>query len=116
MVRIRRLGVIRTANVLGIVYVLITLMFVVPFALILVASGPMQVTDRFGRTVDIGFAPLLLLLAPILYGIIGWIFTALFAILYNLASWVAGGVEMQLDTVEPSVQAGPAWGAPPPPG
>ena len=40
--------------------------------------------------------PLILLLIPLAYAVIGWIVTVIFCLLYNLAARVTGGVEMQL--------------------
>ena len=54
MYRIRRFGVVRTANVFAILYFLITLIFVIPFALILASAGTITTTDQFGNTVSVG--------------------------------------------------------------
>ena len=97
MFRIRRFGVIRTANLAAIVYLLVTLVFVLPFVLILAAAGPMEFTDQFGRTASVDFSPVFLLLVPFVYAVIGWIITALFCLLYNLAAAITGGVEIQLE-------------------
>jgi hypothetical protein len=98
MVRIRRFGVIRTANLAAIAFALLTLIFIIPFAVILFAAGPISFTDRAtGQSVDFGGSPLLLLLVPLAYAILGWIVTALWCLVYNLAAALTGGVEMQLD-------------------
>ncbi len=97
MFRIRRFGVVRTANLAAILYLLVTLIIILPFVVILAAAGPMEFTDQFGRTASVNFSPVLLLLLPLLYAVIGWIVTALFCLLYNLAAAITGGVEIQLD-------------------
>ena len=96
MFRIRRFGVVRTANLAAVVYLLLTLLFVLPFVLILAAAGPMEFTDQFGRTASVDFSPIWLLLVPLVYAVLGWIITALFCLIYNLAAAITGGVEIQL--------------------
>lgn len=98
MFRIRRFGVVRTANLAGVLYLVLSLIFVLPFVLILAAArqGSMTVTDQFGQTTSIGFSPFLLLLLPLLYAVIGWIVTALMCLAYNLAARFTGGIEVQL--------------------
>jgi hypothetical protein len=109
MVRIRRFGVIATANVAAIIYLIMTAIFAIPFALIL-SAAPMTTTDQFGRTVDIGLSPLFVLFIPIFYAAVGWIFTAIGCLIYNLAARVTGGVEFDAVTVSQPVAS-----VPPPP-
>jgi hypothetical protein len=96
VVRIRRFGVVRTANLAAVVYLLVTLLFVLPFVLILAAAGPMEFTDQLGRTASVDVSPVWLLLVPLVYAVLGWIITALFCLIYNLAAAITGGVEIQL--------------------
>ena len=96
MYRIRRFGVVSTANVFAILYLLITLVFVIPFALIL-AAGPVTTTDAFGNTTSVNVSPLLLVFIPLIYGALGWVFTAIFCLIYNLASRFVGGIEVEVE-------------------
>jgi hypothetical protein len=50
---------------------------------------------------------------PILYGVMGFIFGAIGAAIYNVASRTIGGLEMELDNAEITYAAPPApsWGA-----
>ena len=82
MFRIRRFGVVRTSNVAAIAYFLITLVVVIPFALVL-AAGPVSMTDSFGNSARVEISPILLLIVPLLYAGLGWVFTALFCLIYN---------------------------------
>lgn len=97
MVRIRRFGVIRTANLAAIAFALFTLIVIIPFVIILFAAGPISFTDRTGQSVDFSGSPLLLLFVPLAYAIIGWVVTALWCLVYNLAAALTGGVEIQLE-------------------
>ncbi len=114
MYRIRRFGVVRTANVFAILYFLITLVFVIPFAIILASAGTITTTDQFGNavTVGTGLSWIVLLFFPFLYAILGWIFTAIFCLLYNLSSRFVGGIEVDVDggptPVAPAMQSPPA--------
>ena len=106
--RIRRFGVVSTSNVAAVIYLLITLVFVIPFALIL-AAGPVTTTDALGRTTSVNIPPLFLLLIPVLYAGFGWVFTALFCLIYNLAARFTGGAEFQLDGTPSQASAPPPY-------
>ena len=54
------------------------------------------------------------LLAAVFYGILGWIFTALACLLYNFAAGMIGGIEIQLEAVEPPPPTAVWSGTPPP--
>lgn len=85
--RLSRFSVGQTAKVLGLLYGLMGLIFV-PFFLIatMFSSGE----ESFG----IGFA----LALPILYGLLGFVFTAIGCALYNWVARKVGGIEVSLDT------------------
>jgi hypothetical protein len=114
MFRIRRFGVIRTSNVVAFFYLVIIAIVVVPIALIVTVASP---TSRaFG---NLGGAAVLIfgLLAAVFYAVLGWIFTALACLLYNFAAGIIGGIEIQLEAIQPPPPA-PVWGTSnvPPPG
>lgn len=115
MYRIRRFGVIKTATVVAVMYMLIVAVFVVPFLLLALVFAPTQGSGATG-----GIAGILAfgLLAIFGYGALGWVFTAIGAALYNLAARWVGGIEVQIETVAPPPPL-PAWNtgpaAPPPP-
>jgi hypothetical protein len=55
------------------------------------------------------------LLAALIYGVIGWIFTAIACAIYNLAAGWVGGIEVQVDqSAPPPVPQLWAPSAPPP--
>ncbi len=85
--RLSRFSVGQTAKVLGLLYGLMGLILL-PFFLI----GAMFSTgdDGFG----VGFA----LAVPVLYGVFGFIFTAIGCALYNWVARKVGGIELSLDT------------------
>ena len=86
MARIDRFGIGQTAKVLGILYALMGLVFV-PFFLIAAMFTPSEEAG-FG----LGFAVTM----PILYGLAGFVFTAIGCALYNLVAGWVGGIEVEL--------------------
>jgi hypothetical protein len=116
MYRIRRFGIMKTATVVAVMYMLIVAVFVVPFLLLALVFAPTQGSSAMG-----GIAGILAfgLLAIFGYGFFGWVFTAIAAAVYNLASRWVGGIEVEIETVAPPPPL-PAWSAtptaaPPPP-
>jgi hypothetical protein len=104
MFRIRRFGVIKTANVVAFLYVIIIVVIFVPIGVIFALAGS---STNFGGTGAfagnaVGIGVLFFgLLAAVFYGIIGWIFTAIACLIYNFAAGMVGGIEIQLEAVEP---------------
>lgn len=107
MFRIRRFGVIRTSNVVAFFYIVIVAVIFVPIASIVALAVPAnQSVGGVGAVGVLVFG----LLAALLYGIFGWIFTALACLLYNFAAGMIGGIEIQLEAVPPPTPV-PAWGS-----
>jgi hypothetical protein len=125
MFRIRRFGVIRTANVVAFLYVVIIAVIFVPVALIVAIAGVGGSGAGFAGNAG-GVAIVFFgLLVAIFYAIVGWIFTALACLLYNFAAGMVGGIEIQLEAVQPpppvatwggATTAPPAAPPAPPPG
>jgi hypothetical protein len=88
MAQIRRFGVAQTAKVIGVLYALMGLIFV-PFLLIVSLYAPSKP----------GFGPGFALLLPIIYGVAGFIFTALGCVIYNFVAGLVGGVEVELNGI-----------------
>ena len=109
MVRLTRFGVVRTASVAAFVYVIMSAIIVIPIALI-VSTTPVTVTDQFGQPVTMRLSPIFLFL-PLVYGALGWVFTAIACLIYNLAAWMTGGIEFE--AVPVAAQAPPACMPPP---
>lgn len=110
MFRIRRFGVIKTSNVVALIYMVVVAIFVVPFALIVAIAGTASQVE--GGAIG---AIVLGVVAILAYGILGWIFTAIACLIYNLVAGWVGGIEVQVEAVAPPAPP-PAWlpSAPPP--
>ena len=85
--QIKHFSVLQTSKVLAILYGVIAIIFV-PFLLI-----PALVNGNGGPMVIFSLA------APLLYAIIGFIFTALFCWIYNILAKYVGGIEFVLEDV-----------------
>lgn len=87
--RIRRFGVGQTAKVLGVLY---TLIGIVLIPLFLIAS--MFAPNRAGFGIGVAIA------LPVIYGIAGFVFTAIACLIYNMVAGWVGGIEIEIsDTV-----------------
>ena len=106
MFRIRRFGVLKTATVVAVMYMLIVAVFVIPLALIGLLIAPSQGS---GAGSTIAGIVTLGVVAIFGYGLLGWVFTAIAAAVYNLAAGWVGGIEVQVETVAPPPPL-PAWG------
>ncbi|HEX2721824.1 MAG TPA: hypothetical protein VHM24_02835 [Gemmatimonadaceae bacterium] len=83
--RIRRFGIGQTAKMLGVLYALIGVVLI-PIFIIATSFTP------GGSTYGMGFAIAL----PLLYGIIGFVFTAIACAIYNMVAGWIGGIEVEL--------------------
>ncbi|MEA2612413.1 MAG: hypothetical protein QOI52_372 [Chloroflexota bacterium] len=103
MYRIRRFGVIKTATVVAIMYMVIVGVFVAPFALLGLLIAPSQ--GGAGTAAGIVAFGLLAIFG---YGLLGWVFTAVAAAIYNLAARWVGGIEVEIEHVVPPAPP-PVW-------
>jgi hypothetical protein len=112
MYRIKRFNVLKTSTVVAVIYMVIVAIFVVPFVLLLAIAGTgSQVQGGLGAALALG------VVAIFGYGLLGWVFTAIGCLIYNLVAGWIGGIEVHVEAVVPS-QPPPAWLSPdatPPP-
>jgi hypothetical protein len=123
MYRIRRFGVMKTATVVAVMYMVIVAIFVVPFGLLGLLVAGSQGTNGAGAAGGIVAFGLLAIFG---YGLAGWVFTAIAAAIYNVAARWVGGIVVEIEAVAPPPPM-PVWGttaaapapsypaAPPPP-
>ena len=115
MVRIRRFSVVKTATVVALMYMVIVAIFAIPFFLLFaiagvsVNGGPTQATGLFAGGIAVA------LVAVLFYGLLGWVFTAVACLIYNLVAGWVGGIEVEVDRPAPPPPP-PAWmsSSPPP--
>ena len=114
MFRVRRFSVISTANTVAIMYFIGFLIIFVPVALIL-SVAQVSITSTSGQQFTFGVELLFLLIIPIFYGLAGWVFTALFCLLYNLTARFTGGIGVDVHATAAAVTVAPPTQAPPSP-
>ena len=110
MYRIRRFGVMKTATVVAIMYMLVVGVFVIPFGLLALLVTATQGSGGFGSASGILLFGVVAIFG---YGLLGWVFTAVAAAVYNIAARWVGGIEVQIETVAPPPPM-PAWADAPP--
>lgn len=119
MYRIRRFGIMKTATMVAVLYMVGIAIFAIPFALLLSAVGS-AIPAGAGPSIDASGILAFVLFLVVGYGIGTWVITAIACALYNLVARWVGGVEMQLEAVAPPPPVA-TWGstappaAPPPP-
>lgn len=118
MVRIRRFGVVSTANTIAAIYAVIVLVFVVFFSLIAllgIAVIPKDSSAAAGAA-GLGVVGILIggLLFTVFYAVFGWIFTAIACVLYNVVAGRVGGIAIQVESTTPQAPGGgyPAYAYP----
>ncbi len=84
MHEIRSFSVMQTAKVVGTIYLIVAALIGLFFALVTLVRG------------HPGRALLALIGIPILYGVIAFVFTAIFCLLYNEIARRIGGIEIEL--------------------
>ena len=119
--QIKRIGVFSFAKVYAVVLTGIGLLIFIPIGLIMMIFGAAAITQESGGAmagVGIGLGLVYMVILPVVYGIIGFIFGAVTALIYNVAAGFVGGLELDLENVAPDYSAPPApaqtWAQPPP--
>ncbi len=91
MHRVRRFGVIQTANMAAVMYFVMTIIVFLPFVFI----GSMLPSD--GATDFSVFSGAFLFFLPPLYAAFGWVATAIACWFYNIIAGFVGGVAVELE-------------------
>jgi hypothetical protein len=119
MVRIRRFGIVHTANMVAALYAFIALIFAAFFALfgalgVAIAPRGSEVSSQLGAGI-VGILIVAVLLV-VFYAVVGWVFTAVACAIYNVVAGWFGGIEVQIESSTPVGPAGgyPAYGYPAP--
>lgn len=115
---IKRLGVFSVAKIYSVVMAGVGLVVGIPLGLLMIIFGAAMMSSSgrdaaTGGGVGIGIGIFYMIGLPIIYGVIGFIFGAIGALIYNVASGVIGGVEMELENADTGYSAPPppSWGA-----
>lgn len=105
--RLKRIAPLQAGKVLGILYAFMGLI-IVPFFLLFALVGAFAQPDQSNGAagaIAAGMMVVMAVLAPVMYGVMGFIFGIISAALYNLiAKWV-GGLEFEVEDVTHSDSA-----------
>jgi hypothetical protein len=110
MFRIQRFNILKTSSVVALMYMVIVGIIFVPILVIgLVVGVAASGNDPAGSTL----AGLLVasVAAISVYGILGWVVTAIACAIYNLVAGWVGGIEVSVEAVTPPAPP-PAWLSP----
>jgi hypothetical protein len=107
--RVTRVDPFQVAKVMGVLYIVMGLVFAALFFMV-----SKLIPTEAENAVGFPFSSGLMLVLPIFYGVIGFIATLIGAALYNMVAGFVGGIDVELDGVGASVNAG-AWDAGPGP-
>ena len=103
--RIRKLGVLSVAKIQSLVMLVVSLLISIPYGLIIIVYslfGASMVGGNASYAVGGGgvvVGILVMIGLPIFYAIIGFIFGAISALVYNLFSGIVGGVEIEVENI-----------------
>ena len=95
MASVKRIGPGSAFKVGMVVYAILGLIIGIPFALISMLAGSLAPAHSVFPGAGLGF--LSIIFFPIFYGIIGGVFGALTAFVYNLAAGWVGGLEVEIN-------------------
>ena len=87
--RLKRFGIHPTAVIVAIIYFILAIVFV-PVVYLASRNAP-----------NGSLPPILLIIGPVLYGIFGYVFTAIGCWLYNIVASRTGGIALTLEPDEP---------------
>lgn len=109
-VKLKRIAPLQAGKMLGVLYAAFSLLFV-PFLMIFFALGSVATRSQTGPMppgvgIFFGLGALGLVCVPVFYGLMGFVFGALGAGLYNLMARWLGGLDLAFET-PPSVPPAP---------
>ncbi|NOZ47353.1 MAG: hypothetical protein GXO79_11315 [Chlorobi bacterium] len=93
MKRIKRFNVYQTSKVSAVILFFVAIIFMIPFGLMSTMLGG----DAFP---GFPFGGLFLVFVPFIYGIIGFIMTAVSCLIYNLVAKWTGGIELEFEVMD----------------
>jgi len=98
--KLKRIAPLQLGIVAGVFYALMSLIIVPIFLLIAVAAAFAPHTEGSGAMqagIGVGMGIVFAILAPIIYGAMGFLFGALAGLIYNLVAKWTGGIEFVVE-------------------
>ena len=116
--QVKRVGIFSYAKIsavitsaFGLIFGVIYGLIVIIFGAAMLAGGGRDTGAAGAGSIVVGL--LIMIGLPIFYGILGFIFGAIGALVYNVAAGFVGGIELELEPVADGYAAPPSpqWGA-----
>jgi hypothetical protein len=96
MVRIKRVGVLQTAKFAAVLYFIFSAIIMIPIGIITMLTGPAK--DSFPGIFGGLFGGMFMIIMPIIYAVLGFIFVAIVCLIYNLIARFVGGIEIEFES------------------
>lgn len=97
MKRIKKFGVLQTAKVIAILYLIGSSIFFIPLSLVVLAAKNSPVfSSALQRNTGLS-SPIFIMLLPLVYSVFGFIVAAISCLIYNFIATKIGGIEVELD-------------------
>ncbi len=94
--KLKKIDPIKWATIAGLLYAAISLVIVVPFILFFSAIG-LSEFDEFSSGFGLLGGGIMILFLPILYGLIGFVFGLIGALIFNFILKKTGGLDMDFE-------------------
>lgn len=96
MKTIKKFGVLQTAKVIALLYLVGSAIFLVPLSLLVMVIRDADFSLALQRIMG-SSSPRFIISLPLLYGVFGFIFAAVSCLLYNFIAAKVGGVAIEFD-------------------
>ena len=94
---IKKFGVLQTAKVIAMLYVIGSAIFFVPLSLVVMAAKNSPVLSSGLQKTLGSSSPIFVMLMPLIYGVFGFIVVAISCLLYNFIAPKIGGIAVEFD-------------------
>ncbi len=104
--RIKKMGILSVAKIYALMMLVISLIISIPYGLIIMIFGAALLSGggggseglaAGGGSIVIGL--LVMIGVPIFYGLMGFVFGAISALVYNIFAGMVGGIEIEVENV-----------------
>lgn len=85
--QVSSISIKQSSKFMAVMYFIMTAIFLIPLGIFTMIQGEVQAGG-------------ILLVLPFVYGIVGFIFFALFAFIYNVIAEMVGGIEVSIKDIE----------------
>lgn len=102
--RIKKLGILSVAKIYALMMLVISLIISIPYGLFIMVFGAalLGTGEKAGLAAGGGgiiIGLLFMIGLPIFYGLIGFVFGAISALIYNIFAGIVGGVEIEVENI-----------------